>query len=34
MEELSKKKQKKRSGQVLCRVFCFGDLIPGLEAGL
>jgi hypothetical protein len=42
MEELVKKKDegKKRSGRrgvdnaVLCRRFYFGDLIPGLEAGL
>jgi hypothetical protein len=42
MEELVKKKDegKKRSRRrrvdnaVLCRRFCCGDLIPGLEAGL
>jgi hypothetical protein len=42
MEELAKKKDegKKRSRRigvdnaVLCRSFCFGYLIPGLESGL
>jgi hypothetical protein len=42
MEEFVKEKDegKKRSRRrgvdnaVLCRSFCFGDLIPGLESGL